>query len=347
MSGIEENLKPAVLLLNDFLQSVKAENNKLENILQGEKSNRKIEMSEPEQIAQALFQWVKFGRKSTFIDRPTISELKKVGVDSLLKVFKLATTFECDVHYTGKKSLEEVIAILKNNINWTTNPKSSLAPADVNLNHYNENIVYFINEPKAIQSKIYFFMNQKPYYNDFEPYIDAFNAYFSGDFSGLVLQEIREYRSMAYSAGARLSIPSKSGKESIFMGYIGTQSDKTIEAIQVFDSLVRFMPQKNDRWPFLINYLVKSSLSERPNFRSLSETVVNWKLLGYQHDPNQEKIPVFYDMKFDDMYRFYKDNIQDKPMVIVIVGDEKRIDMKKLTHFGKINKLKKKDVFRD
>jgi len=347
MSGIEDNLTQAVLLLNDFLQSIKADANKLENILQSEKSNRKIEMSEPEQVAQALFQWVEFGRKSTFIDRPTISELKKVGVDSLIKVFKLATTFECDVHYIGKKSLKEVISILKNNISWTTNPKTSLAPANVNINQYSENAVYFINAPKALQSKIYFLMNQKPFYNDYEPYIDAFNAYFSGDFSGLVLQEIREYRSMAYSAGARFTIPAKSGKESIFIGYIGTQADKTIEAVQVFDSLVRFMPQKNDRWSFLINYLVKSSLTNRPFFRDLSETLVRWKLLGYQHDPNQEKIPVYYDMKFDDMYRFYKENIKDKPMVIVIVGDEKRIDMKKLTQFGKINKLKKKDVFRD
>jgi len=347
LTGIEENIKEAVSLLNEFIQSTKAEAGKLNNILQGEKSNRKIEQSEPAQIAQALYNWVVNGRKSSYIDRPTISELKKVGVDSLIKVFKLATTFECDVHYTGKKSLEEIIPILKNNISWTTNPKSSLAPADVNYNQYNENMVYFLNEPKAVQSNIYFFMNQKAFYNDNEPYIDAFNAYFSGDFSGLVLQEIREYRSMAYSAGARYVIPAKSGKESYFMGYIGTQADKTIEAIQVFDSLVRVMPQKTDRWSFIINYLVKSSLSDRPNFRNLSESMVAWKRLGYQHDPNQEKIPVYYEMKFDDMLKFYQENIQKKPMVVVIVGDEKRIDMNKLSHFGKIMKLKKKEVFRD
>ena len=75
--------------------------------------------------------------------------------------------------------------------------------------------------------------------------------------------------------------------------------------------------------------------------------MVVWKRLGYQHDPNQEKIPVYYEMKFDDMLKFYQENIQKKPMVVVIVGDEKRIDMNKLSHFGKIMKLKKKDVFRD
>lgn len=347
LTGIEKHLKEAIVLLNEFIQSTKVEASKLNNILQEEKSNRKIEQSEPSQIAQALYNWVIYGRKSRFIDRPTLGELKKIGADSLIKVFNLATTFECDVHFIGKKSLEEIIQILKNNITWTSNPKSSLAPADINYNQYSENSVFFINEPKAVQSNIYFFMNQKSFFNDNEPYIDAFNAYFSGDFSGLVMQEIREYRSMAYSAGANFVIPTKSGKECFFMGYIGTQADKTIEAIQVFDSLVRFMPQKADRWSFISNYLVKSSLSDRPNFRNLSETMVSWKLLGYQHDPNQEKIPVYYEMKFDDIVKFYQENIQKKPMVIIIVGDQKRIDMKKLSSFGKIVMLKKKDVFRN
>lgn len=347
LTGLESNFEKAVQLLNSFLKSAKASPDKLNIILQSEKANRKIELSEPQNIASALYSYVVMGRKSTYLDRPTLKELKKIGVDSLINVFKLATTFEADVHYTGLKSIEEVISILKKNIDWPASPKTSLAPANINYNQYSENTIYFINEPKALQSNILFFMNQKAYYNDLDPYINAFNTYFAGDFSGLVLQEIREYRSLAYSASARIVKAQKQGKENYFNGYIGTQSDKTIEAIQVFDSLVRFMPQKSDRWDFLINYLVKSSLSEKPLFRELSEYIVKWNLLGYQHDPAQVNIPVYYEMKFSDMYNFYKENIQQKPMVIVIVGDEKRIDMNKLAQFGRIIKLKKNDVFRN
>lgn len=347
LTGIEDNLKDAVVLLNEFMQSPKADPKKLENIIQDLKANRKIEQTEPAQISHALYSYVVYGKKSKYIDRPTIKEIKKIGVDSLLKVFKLATTFECDVHYIGVKPLTEVIKLLRNNISWIQHPKTSLAPADITYNKYEENTIFFMNDPKAIQSNIRFFMNQKPFYNDEEPYIDAFNSYFSGDFSGLVLQEIREYRSLAYSAGANYVIPLKSGKESYFIGYIGTQSDKTIEAIQVFDSLVRFMPQKTDRWDFLINYLTKSSLISRPHFRDLSERIVSWKWLGYNYDPSQEKIPVYYDMKFDDMYKFYSDNIQKKPMVITIVGDEKRINLNELAKYGKIIKVQKKEIFRN
>jgi predicted Zn-dependent peptidase len=344
LQGLEKNLPDALKLLNKLLESPKAEPSKMQQIIQGEKTNRKIENSEPSNIAQALYTWVEYGRKSSYIDRPTIKELKNITADSLLNVFKLATTFECDIHYSGQKSLNDIIPLLKNSITFQNNPKSSLSPADVAYNQYTENTIYFIDNSKAVQSNIYFFMNQKPYYNDDEPLIDAFNSYFSGDFSGLVLQEIREYRSMAYSAGARYRIPTKSGKENCFMGYIGTQADKTVDAIQVYDSLVRYMPQKTERWTLIINYLVKSALSDRPNFRDLSQKVVTWKYLGYQHDPNEVKIPAYYEMRFDDMFKFYQDNIQKKPMVTCIVGNKKRIDMKKLATYGTIVYVKQKAV---
>jgi predicted Zn-dependent peptidase len=345
ISGLEKNLSTALSLINELIHSPSVDKKAKDKIINEEKATRKIEQSEPDNIAEALYSYILYGRKSTYIDRPSIKELSKLSVDSLIKVFQLACNFECEIHYSGQKTLEELIPIFKNNISWPSNPKTSLAPADVVINQMPENIVYLIDEPKAVQSKIYFLMNQPAFYNDNEPLIDAFNAYFSGDFSGLVLQEIREYRSLAYSAGAYYKIPQKSGKESVFIGYVGTQSDKTIEAIQVFDSLVRYMPQKTERWNFLIQYLIKSSFVKKPSFRDLSENVVKWKLLGYQHDPNQEKILAFYELKFNDMYKFYQDNIQNKPMAIAIVGDAKRIDLKTLEKYGKIIKLKKDKVF--
>ncbi len=345
--GPEKNLAQAVKLIDELIQAPLAEKNVKDKIVQGLKANRKIEQSEPDQIAEALYSYVLYGRKSEFIDRPSIKEIEKINIDSLFKVFQLACSFECDVHYSGKKGIDEVIPVLKNNFSWPNVPKNSLAPADITYNRINENVIYLIDEPKALQSKIYFLMNQKAFYNDFEPQIDAFNLYFSGDFSGLVMQEIREYRSMAYATGARYRIPAKAGKECLFFGYVGTQCDKTIDAIQVFDSLVRVMPKKPERWPFMANYLIKSSLSSRPNFRQLSQSIVKWKLLGYQHDPGQVKIPVYYEMTFDDVYKFYVENIQNKPMAIAIVGDAKRIDINKLSKYGKIIKIKKSEVFKN
>jgi len=288
---------------------------------------------------------MRYGNKSSYIDRPDLKTLKNISTDSLLAVFKLATGFEAEVHYVGKLPYEEVLSGLKNNFKFPDHPSKSLAPANLTITNNSANTIFLVDKPKATQSKIYFMINEKPFFNDDEPIIDAFNLYYGGDFSGLVLQEVREYRSLAYSAGARYSIPAQSSKESLFYGYIGTQSDKTLEAVSIFDSLVRKMPLKPERMDFIKEYLVQSAITERPDFRNLSQTIAKWKLLGYTYDPAQVKIPVYYDLTFDDIVKFYQENLKSKPMAIGIVGDTKRMDMKKLEKYGTIIKIKEKSLF--
>jgi predicted Zn-dependent peptidase len=229
------------------------------------------------------------------------------------------------------------------------NPKDfilSESPIVINEQTINENTIYLVNHKNALQSKIYLFVNGGVYKTEVEPEIDAFNQYFSGDFSGLVLQEIREFRSLAYSAGARYSIPKLIEKKSSLTGYVGTQSDKTIEAIRVFTDLISKMPEKSERWETVISYLIQSALTNKPSFRDLTETIEAWKLRGYIDDPAKSKIEAFKKLSFNDMIKFYKNNIQSKPMAIAIVGDKKRINIEELKKFGKIIEINESDLFR-
>lgn len=346
VTGIEKNFEKCIVLLNKFLKEIKPEQEKMKQIIQGAMANRRVEKSEPMNVSDALHKWVIYKDKSPYINRPSLGELKKVKADSLIKVLKTAFTYEGEIHYCGQLNPEEVIKILKDNFEWNSTPQKSLAPADKNLTEYKERNIFIINDNKARQSNIRFYMLTKPYNTDDEPYIDAFNTYFSGDFSGLVMQEIREFRSLAYTASANYVIPKKFGQKSFLIGYIGTQSDKTIEAIQVFDSLVYQMPKKEDRWPIFIEYLVKAALSSRPSFRDLTEYVAAAKMRGYNYDPNQGKAPLYYDISFNDVYEFYKQNIQNKVLVISIVGDTKMFNVKSLEKYGKINYVKKSQVFK-
>ena len=49
-------------------------------------------------------------------------------------------------------------------------------------------------------------------------------------------------------------------------------------------------------------------------------------------------------MSIDDIIEFQKQTIADKPMVITILSDTKRVNMKELEKFGKVITLKKKDI---
>ncbi|MCK4662572.1 MAG: insulinase family protein [Bacteroidales bacterium] len=347
LEGIEKNLEPALKLINELLTEPVLEKEKLKILLDGEKANRKIEKSEPDNIADALYEYVKFKNKSSYIDRLSMKEIKALNTDELVNEFKKATNFETEIHYVGQKSFNEVKDAIKSNIIFKSELKLSESPFIPEKEKYNNNIVYFVNKKNARQCKIYFFANGEKYKNANEPIIDAFNMYFGGGFSGLVLQEVREYRSLAYAAGARYVIPKIKGKNTYFVGYVGTQADKTFEALEIFNDLLRNMPEKTERMDMIVQYLSQSSLTQYPHFRDLTKKVVSWELKGYKEDPAKLKIPEYNKLKFNDITSFYKDNIKNKAFVIAIVGDKKEIDMKELAKYGKIIELKEKEIFTD
>jgi len=348
LEGMESNLKEAVQLLNKLINNPKAEQDKIELIIDSESSSRKMERAEPDNIADALKSFVLYNNKSKFLDRLTLKEIKKLQVANLLNEYKKVLDYAVEIHYVGSSkilSYNDVLNLIKTELKFNTNLKPALEIRN-KIEKYNENTVYFVNKRKATQSKIYIIINGKPYDISQEANIDAFNLYFGGDFSGLVLQEIREYRSLAYSAGARIVVPDSIGAEKYFVGYVGTQADKTLEALEVFDNLLKDMPSKPERLDMIKSYLKLSIITSKPDFRKLSEEIVDCKKLGYNEDPIKVNIEQYEKLKFDDINKFYQDNIKAKPIVFAIVGDKKRIDMKKLKTYGKMVEIKEKNLFK-
>ncbi|NVO01582.1 MAG: insulinase family protein [Bacteroidetes bacterium] len=346
LEGIESNMSIAISLIKELISEPVIDKEKLKVILEGEKTNRKMENTEPENIAKALIEFVKYKEESSFLRRLSIKEMEKLDADSLVDIFKSAIKYEYEVHYCGQYDFEKVLPIMKEKLNNPPDFMQSESPVVRNEQIITENTVYLVNNKNALQSKIYLFVNGGVYKTELEPSIEAFNQYFSGDFSGLVLQEIREFRSLAYGAGAKYSIPKLIEKKSSLTGFVGTQADKTLEAIQVFTDLISKMPEKPERIENIKSYLIQSALTNKPGFRDLTETVEAWKLRGFIDDPAKSKIEAYQKITFQDLLNFYKTNIQNKPIAIAIVGDKKRIDLELLKKFGKIIEIKENQIFK-
>jgi len=347
VEGLEENMSVALKHIYTLLAKPNISDDKLKVIYDQEKAARQMEKSEPDNVADALYDWIRYGNKSDYIDRLTLKEIKSLNIDSLKAVIYKSIQYEMVVHYCGKQPFAETKATISAVFGNHANVFPSKSPVVMDINKYKANEVFFVNKSGSTQSKIYFMINTPESNPKEKPLVSAFNLYFGGDFSGLVMQYVREYRSMAYAAGAVYSTPMLSGKPSIFMGYIGTQADKTFEAVALFDSLVRHMPEFPDRMENIRNYLIHSSVSERPSFRDLSQTIEKWRWLGYEKDPLEFNIPVYMNMQFDEIVKFNKERLSATPMVIGIVGNKKNIDLKKLSMYGTISLKKEKDLFRD
>ncbi|PLW99103.1 MAG: hypothetical protein C0594_17430 [Marinilabiliales bacterium] len=345
VTGLDKNLDKAIALINKLMTNPKLDPEKLDIIVEAVKSERKMERSEPDNIADALFEYVRYGDKSSYLNRLSMKEISKLNTDTLVSKFKKGLEYEADFYYTGTKPLGDVTNMIKQDLYITANPIKSDSPVFRDAKEYKDNTVYLVNKKKAVQSKIFLYTKLGKYNNNEKPVIEAFNLYFGGGFSGLVLQEIREYRSLAYTAGARFATPMKENDPMSFVGYVGTQSDKTLEALSVFYDLIRNMPKKEERMDMIRNYLIQSALTDEPGFRSLAQSIDRWKLEGYSQDPRIEKFKEYKTLNFNTVYSYYEKNLKDKPIVYSFVGDKKRVDMKEVEKYGKVIEVKEKNLF--
>lgn len=159
-----------------------------------------------------------------------------------------------------------------------------------------------------------------------------------------MFQEIREFRSFAYRTSGRYQLPNHAhkGTAGSFTAMLSTQSDKTLDALSVLDSLIREMPLKPERVEAVKQTLVNRINNDYPPFRNLSEKVASARMEGFDHDPAEEFLRDIATMDMQDIFRFYREQICGRPVVYVIAGNRKRIDMKKLAEYGTIVKVKRK-----
>ena len=163
--------------------------------------------------------------------------------------------------------------------------------------------------------------------------------------SSIVFQEIREFRSLAYSTFAQYSLAPMEGKNNSFIGYVGCQADKTIESVRVMNDIILNKPEKPERLEMIKSSLIESSKTSRPSFRNLIESIESWKRQGFDDDPNKVLLEQYNNLSFKSIVDFYKAEIQNKPMIITIVGDVSRFNLEELKRYGEIIMVKKSDLF--
>lgn len=345
ISGMEENLDDILTQVNLILTKPKLSDDELDVLVDNAKSDRKIEQSQPEEIASALFSYIRYGEKSSYLDRLTLKELKALTAVEILDAFKKAQEYEVQMHYVGQKGAKAVSELIAKKVTLADNPKKGLVPFYKPVEKITENKVYFVNKKSARQSKVYFSVS--PFYFDKnqDAQMDAFNMYFGGGFSGLVVQEIREYRSLAYNAGANVVRPESHEFPCQFYGVLGTQSDKTTDAVGVFWDLLREMPQKTERIEFIKEFLINEAQTDQPNFRSMSKYIVARKYQGYVADPRMELLQKYGKLEFEDIMTYYEQHLKTKPMAIAVAGDKRQVDLDALAKYGEVVKLKPKQLF--
>lgn len=346
VEGFDDKLAPTLELVNEMLKRPGIDDTQLDKFLQGIKGNNKMRKDDPMTIGNALYEYALYGENSDYIRNLTFSEAKKLSGEQLISIFRDVLKYESDILYTGSLPYEDALAVVSAHLTLTDEPIKGeyIEPARRN---FNEPVLYLHNNSKARQSNINFFVEGKALSEQEMALTNAFNEYFGSGMSSLVFQEIREFRSLSYAAYAVYRAPFLKHNPAHLMGYMNTQSDKTLEGMQAMSELILDMPHKPDRMEGIRKGLLQSVFTSQPDFRDLGATVARWRMQGYDSDPRKFRYTVYNRIDFNDIVRFYKDQFGNKPLVITVTGNLRNIDRNEMAKFGKVTELRYKDFIRE
>jgi len=336
LQGLDEYLGKSLELVHDFLSDLKEDEKKMKKVAHDMEANQKIARRTPSYWSQTLNGYAVYGKESPYLREISLSEFKKLKAKDILDAFAEAKNHEITISYAGNLPDEELKKAFQGKFSIGKERKAKNAPVYFEKKIAAENTIYVYNYKKAVQSQIYFFIDGRKYKTNDGGVINAFNKYFGGDMSSLVFQEIREFRSLAYSTWATYNTPLLQGNKCYFNAYVGCQSDKTIDAMQAMSDLIHKMPEKEERWETVRSSLIEAAQSNRPGFRNLIETIEFWQFSNYTSDPNELLVEEYNRLNFGHLVEFYKTDIKNRPMTITVVGNTERIKMKELTKFGKV-----------
>ena len=345
LSGREQQLESALALLGKWLQSPRVESEKTMKLIYNQnRTQRKIERKQPSMMGRTFVNYAIFGDNSYYLRRHSLKEIKQASSAELLSTFSnLTRQYQANISFVGQTPAKDLKP-------WLSKYLPLAEKADPSSYQVRKQQVpdapriLIIHDKKAIQSQVYFYLPGIAMDSADYQQVNAFNQYFGGSFSGLVKQEIREYRSLAYSTYGQYNLPPQPERPGFFVGFIGCQADKTTDAIGVMHELITDLPLKPDRIPTLQQTLKMEVVTGYPDFRDKAGQIRDYQRQGFAFDPNRKAYAAYDNLSMEAINAFYQKAIANRPFIITIYGDTRRMDLEALSAFGQVEELKVKDI---
>ena len=343
ISGEDENYEKIMNLVSRQLLMPYLEQKQLDAVKGSEFFSRYSRQKRTAVQKSALMQYALYGDKSDYLDEVPFMDVWLMDGVKVQQLVASARTYALDVFYCGTLPQEKMVADLP----LTEGMRPSNSPFIKERKTYTKPTVLFLPNSNVQQADLYFYINGRPYDIASDVASDAFNQYMSGGFTGIIMNEIRVKRSMAYTAYGVDATPALPGKNCYFYGYVGTQSDKVVDAIKVYMDILNDMPKDSTQLVALKAALKQASQTAKPSMRGKASTYEYWQRLGYNDDPAKVNAAAIDALTFNDIEKFYEDNIKGKPVTIILMGDPKKINLKEIeAKMGcKVTKLSPAKIF--
>jgi predicted Zn-dependent peptidase len=344
LSGLDENLDASLALLMEVLRQPTADTATLEELKKIILVQREDTKKDFRAVAGAVALFNRYSAKSPYLQALPNDAVQAMPMETLHGLTRGLLNYPLTVTYTGSLPVKRVQEMLRRHLGREVGLQPAPAYVFLTAAAPSASRVYLFHKEMA-QSQVRFEFGDGVYDEANFPAVQFYNEYFSGGMSGIVFQELREARALAYSAGAVYGLGSRKGEENVMIGAIGTQTDKTIDAVEAFLGLLDNLPTSPERFQAARDAILTRYRTGKVGFREVLGTVRSWERLEVPIDPRRARFAKAQKVGLDRVLQFHREHLKGKPKLISIVGDKFKIDLDRLKKSGAITELELKDLF--
>ena len=343
LSGLSENMEQAIALMHDVFQHVKVDKEAYNELVGVTLKNRADAKKSQQSSFNYLYDYATQGAHNGYRDQMSEQELKATDPQVFVDLLKSLMQYQHTVLYYGPQDASAVSSSVAKLFGKDLKPVPENKPYLDLLANTNE-VWIAPYQAKNIYMRMYH--NEGRDWNPDESAVRAlFNEYFGGGMNGVVFQEMRETRGLAYNAYAYYARPDVKGRKESFMTHIITQNDKMMDCINEFNNLLNNTPSREAGFRLAQQSLMKTLATNRTTYDNIFWKWLYAKKLGVNYDINQKIYNTLPKLTLNDVINFARENISNKPYRYIILGDENDIDMKALEKLGTVKKVTTKEIF--
>jgi len=333
LTGLESNLEEGIKLFEHILSDVQPDEMALKAYTGSVLKRRENAKLNKGAIGRAMRQYAIYGKNSSFTNILSEKELMAADAAKLTDMIKGITSYKHSIFYYGQNNPEKVIGLLNTYHKTPAVLKDIPAKKDYKMIETKEQKVYFVDYEME-QANIYMISTDEMYNPEIETELTLFNQYFGSGLSSIVFQEIRESRALAYSAFTFFTTPRELGKRHLVYAFVGTQADKTKDAVAAINELLNDMPVSEQQIASARDAVIKQIQSERITRSSVYWDYLAAKKLGHSHDTRKDMYEEIQDMTSADVVDFFNKHVKGKKYNYVIMGNSKDLDMNMIKGLG-------------
>jgi predicted Zn-dependent peptidase len=253
----------ALKLMENVLHNAKADKHSYDQFVDKVLKDRENAKSDQQTCFDYLYYYGVYGPHNMRRDDMTAKQLREANPQQLLNLVSDLSNLQHTVLYYGPMTAKQLSSLLAKQHKTAKQLKAVPEGLPFTKQPTPTNEVWIAPfDAKNIYMRMYH-NEQRSFNPDEIAGITVFNMYFGGGMNGIVFQELREARGLAYNAGANYSRISKKGEKESFFTHIITQNDKMMDCVRQFNQILDTIPQSEAAFNIAKESVIKQVASMR------------------------------------------------------------------------------------